>query len=255
MPASSKFKIILFSREITNCACYNKIFNGEFDTSVTDKENDFSDKIQNQRANAGIVCFCSAKEKDVDELLRLDALSGPMPILACSKTLNPDFIQLASKQGVNHFLFCQMAPEKIRTIINDLIRDGGVKEYLQSRWSSSQAASLHLHKLINEIVHTFPQRLKVQDFAIRLGIRRSWLHKLCHETFDMSLSSLLRHIRVHQALRIMQYTNLDNTEIAMQLNYSEESSMARDFRKELQYSPNEARKRLSKHNPAELLLK
>lgn len=52
----------------------------------------------------------------------------------------------------------------------------------------------------------------------------------------------------------MQKTTLDNVEIAQQLNYSEESSLARDFRKELGYSPTEARKRLTVQSPGALLL-
>jgi AraC-like DNA-binding protein len=53
----------------------------------------------------------------------------------------------------------------------------------------------------------------------------------------------------------MKYTSLDNTEIALHLNYSEESSLARDFRKEFGFSPNEARQLLAKQTPRELLLK
>lgn len=52
---------------------------------------------------------------------------------------------------------------------------------------------------------------------------------------------------------MMQYSSLDNQEIAMQLNYTEESSMARDFRKDLGYSPAEARLRLTHVTPEELL--
>jgi AraC-like DNA-binding protein len=64
----------------------------------------------------------------------------------------------------------------------------------------------------------------------------------------------MRCIWIHQALRLMQKTTLDNVEIAQQLNYSEESNMARDFRKELGYSPSEARKRLTTQSPDTLLL-
>ncbi len=53
---------------------------------------------------------------------------------------------------------------------------------------------------------------------------------------------------------MMKHTNLDNTEIALQLNYSEETSMARDFRKEIGLSPTEARKRLTSQSPVELFL-
>ena len=143
---------------------------------------------------------------------------------------------------------------KIRDIIHNAIRDDGLKQYLQSRWSGSPALSLHIGKLIDEIVHVFPHRMQVREFAERLGIDRGWLHKLCTQAFGKPPTALLRHVWIHQALRMMQHTNLDNTDIAFQLCYSEESSMARDFHKELGYGPTEARQRLTRQTPEELLL-
>jgi len=63
----------------------------------------------------------------------------------------------------------------------------------------------------------------------------------------------MRRLRVYQALRMMDKTGLDNTEIAIQLIYSEESGMARDFRKVIGCSPDEARKRLEMETPEEVL--
>jgi transcriptional regulator GlxA family with amidase domain len=54
-------------------------------------------------------------------------------------------------------------------------------------------------------------------------------------------------------LNMMKNTNLDNYEIAFQLNYSDESSLARIFRKELGYNPTVARKHLVTRSPEELL--
>ncbi len=61
-------------------------------------------------------------------------------------------------------------------------------------------------------------------------------------------------LRVYQALRMMQGTTFDNAEIAMHLNYSEASSLARDFRKELGYGLTIARRRLFENKPEDLLL-
>jgi AraC-like DNA-binding protein len=96
--------------------------------------------------------------------------------------------------------------------------------------------------------------MQVREFAGRLEIDRGWLHKLCEQTFGKPLIALLRHVWVHQALRMMKHTNLDNTDIALQFCYSEESSMARDFHKELGYGLTEARQRLTRQTLEELLL-
>jgi AraC-like DNA-binding protein len=92
------------------------------------------------------------------------------------------------------------------------------------------------------------------EMAKRLGISQRWLQKTCRQAFGKTFKRLMRRIWIHQALRLMEKTTLDNVEIAQQLNYSEESNMARDFRKEFGYSPTEARKRLTVQSPDELLL-
>ena len=103
------------------------------------------------------------------------------------------------------------------------------------------------------IIHAFPHRLQENDMARQLGVSRSWLHKLCQRAFGITYTQLLRRIWIYQALNMMRDSNLDNTEIALRLNYSEESSMARDFRKELGCSPSEARLRLTTQSPEEIL--
>lgn len=90
------------------------------------------------------------------------------------------------------------------------------------------------------------------DIARPLGISRSWLQKLCRRIYHRTFKQLLRRIWVYHALRLMQHTNLDNGEIALQLNYSEASNLARDFRKELGCSPTAARLRLATQRPEKL---
>ncbi|MDZ7288802.1 MAG: AraC family transcriptional regulator [candidate division KSB1 bacterium] len=204
------------------------------------------------KADVAVVCFCSARG-NMEELLRLAAITGPLPTLTCSKTVNLDFVRLAIQKGVDRFLSCNMEAQKIKDIVFEAIRRGGLKEYLQSYYPGGHVTSPHVNKMINEIVHVFPHRLKESEMAQRLRISRSWLQKLCRRVFGNSYTRLTRHLWVYQALRMMQHTTLDNGEIALQLNYSEESNMARDFRKALGYSPTEARMLLAKQNPEELL--
>jgi transcriptional regulator GlxA family with amidase domain len=146
-----------------------------------------------------------------------------------------------------------MNPERIRDTVPDAMRDEGLREYLRSRWPDSLTSSPHIHKLIEEIIHTFPHRMKVSELAIALGIDRGWLHKACKQAFGIPVTTLLRQVRVRQALHMMKHTNLRNAEIAFGLSYTEESSMARDFHKELGYCPNEARRRLTEQSPEEVL--
>lgn len=84
--------------------------------------------------------------------------------------------------------------------------------------------SPHVRRMITEIIQIFPNRISETEMAERLGMRQSWLQKICRKTFSISFQRLRRFIRLYKALRMMKHTNLDNTEIALQLNYSDESN-------------------------------
>jgi AraC-like DNA-binding protein len=248
-----KPKLILYARELSTCSCYGTIFNHEFEMFITETEKEFLRKFRDINLDVAVLCYCFAEEKDVEELSRLQALTGPIPVLVCSKTYNPTFIRLAAQRGVNHFLLCDMGVEKIQQIILTAIRGNGLRSFLEFCCPGSLASSPYVGKMINEIVHAFPHRLTIKELSRRLGITDRRLQMVCQQAFGKTFTRLMRRIWVYQALNMMQNTNLDNTEISLQLNYSDENSLARIFRKELGYSPTEARKRLIKHSPEELL--
>ncbi len=250
-----KPKLLLYSRELPNCLCYKRIFNHEFELITTQTEHEFLEKNKRVNADVVVLCFCFAREKDVKELVQLETLMGPIPVLACTKTHNPNFIRLAAQQGVDHFLLCDMEVDKIRQIILTAIRGSGLRSFLEFCCPGSLASSPYVNKMINEIIHAFPHRLTTSELSERLGISARRLQMICREAFGKSFTHLMRRIWVYHALNLMKKTNLDNTEIALQLNYSDASSLARIFRKELGYSPAEARKHLTKtkNSPKELL--
>jgi AraC-like DNA-binding protein len=248
----SKHKILLFCKELKKCLYHNCIFNKEYEILTTNTEEEFLTYLKNIPVDAAIICFYNADTQDVEKLLSLDALTGPIPVLACCKDLNPEFIRIAAQRGMSRFIVSDMKFEEAKEVVLDAICNHGLKEFLSYRYFNGIHLSPHLFKFIDEIVYNFPHRLTVTESANRLGIDRGWLYKLCKQNCGKSPASLLRTIWVHQALRMMQHTNLDNLDIALQLNYSEESSMARDFHKELGCSPTEARVLLTNQSPEEL---
>ena len=249
----SKHRILLFCPEQKKCIYHNFIFNREYEILTANIEEQFFNYLKKLPVDVAVICFYSANVKDIEKLLSLDALTGPIPVLACSKDLNPEFIRIAAQRGINRFIVSDMGDDKVKDIIIDAIRNHGLKKFLNDHFLNNNDLSPYICKLIDEIVYNFPHRLNVTESANRLGIDRGWLCKLCKQTCGKSPTSLLRTIWVHQALRMMQHTNLDNLDIALQLNYTEQSSMARDFHKELGCSPSEARVLLTNHSPEELL--
>ena len=245
-------KVIVYSHELPDCPRYKVIF-ANFEIVIAESEEDFSEKMRSLPADAAVVCFCSASEKDLADVLRLEAIAGAVPLIACCKAAGTDFMRQAAQQGFSRLFFCTQEANKMAELIYDIIRRGGLKEHIQKFWPGSFETSPHVGKLIDEIIHAFPFRLQVQELARRRKRGRGWLLKLCKGAFNRSPCELVRHLWVYQALRLMQHTDLDNTEIALQLAYSDESSMARDFGKELGYSPSEAKQRLMNNTPEELL--
>jgi transcriptional regulator GlxA family with amidase domain len=79
-----------------------------------------------------------------------------------------------------------------------------------------------------------------------MNLSGRWLQNEFQEAFNASYKDLLRTIWVYQAVKLLQKTDLDNTDIALELNYKELSSMDRDFKTILNLSPNEVREKLGK---------
>jgi AraC-like DNA-binding protein len=246
-------KLILHSHELPDCRCYRRIFATEFETHVTYNEAQFLGSLREASADAAVLCFCSAREADVPVLLHLAALAGPVPVMACCKNYDPGFVHLAAAGGVTNFLLCDMQEDKIRKFVLRAIRESGLQGFLASYGFPRFGSSPHSARLTHEIVHAFPHRLTVKELSQRLGMTTRRLQSVCRQTFGRSYTHLMRLISIHQALTLMRNTSLDNVEIALQLDYGDESSLARIFRKELGYSPSEARKRLVHLTPEELL--
>lgn len=248
-----KPRVILYAEELSNCPCYDLVFEPEFETSIVDMAKEVLNKIRTVAAEAVVICYCAASEPALNYFLHSGALTGRIPLFFCFKTPDPDFIRKAANQGVSHFLFCGTEADKIPTLVSNAADGQVLRDAIQLYWPGCYASSPYVRKLVDEIISAFPHRFEVRELAKRMGIKRRWLQKLCLRTFGMPPTSLIRCIWVHQAMRLMKHSNLDNIDIALQLNYTEESNLARDFRKLLGYSPNEARRRLTQKTPEELI--
>ena len=249
----TKSKVIAYSNEQADCPRFNKIF-ADFEIIRSDSQKDFFEKINSLPADAAVICFCSCGEKDAEKLPLMNALTGPIPLFACSKSPDSDFIFHSGQAGIEGFLVCDSNIEEIRERVQHAIRRGGLKRHLESRYPGCLASSIYVHKMIDLIVQKFPQRLKEKDVAESLDISMQWLESLIVKGFGMNYSRFIRRIWVYQALLMMNNTMLSNSEIAEELYWTEETNMGRDFNKELHISPGKARKLLlSGMGPEEFL--
>ncbi|MEJ2618371.1 MAG: hypothetical protein P8Z35_25675 [Ignavibacteriaceae bacterium] len=173
----SKPQLILYSKELSSCACYTRIFNHEFEITATLTEEEFLQKSKNTKANVAVLCFCSAEEQDVKELSRLEALTGPLPVLACTKRYNPNFIRLAAQNGIDNFLLCNMEENTIRELIFTAIRGTRLRRFLESSHPGKIVSSPYPGKIIVEIVQLFTHPLTTNELDIMLVITSRWLQR------------------------------------------------------------------------------
>jgi len=246
-------KVIAYSNELPHCNRFKEIF-ADFEILSSDSEKDFLEKIRSLPVGAAVICFCSSKDKEAEKLARLNALTGPIPLFACLISSDNDFIFHAGQAGIENFLVCTGNVEKIQARVHQAILKGGLKRFLEHKHHGCLASSFYIRKMIDIIVENFPKRVKEEDMAKCLHLSRQWLESLIIKAFGINYSRLIRSIWINQALIMMKNTSYNNSDIAMQLNYSEEWHMARDFKKELGYSPNKIRRLLvSGKEPEDLL--
>jgi len=246
-------KIILYSKTIQSCPCYKRIFSSKYETDVTEHKTELLEKLRSRRVDAAVLCFCSASKEEVESFLSRGDIAGPLPVLACTRELNPEFVNSAAGRGVNAFLECTMAPEKVHRLIDTVIQRDSIKEFFNKSMLTGITPHPELLKIIDGITHIFPHRITAEELAEKADMSRKWFSNEFFRTFGITYSAGMRRLRVYQALRMMDSTGLDNMEIAIQLIYSEESGLARDFRDVIGCSPDEARKRLEMETPEEIL--
>ena len=248
-----KPKLLIYSQQLTDCPFFEIIFKIDFITDTVGTTEELKNKIKTYKPDVVIVCFCQAQEKDALELLQLNDITNLVPLIACSPTDSSGFVFASAKYGADYFFHCSGERVQIVNTINKIIKQGGLKKFFEAFYPDSFSFSPYTRKIIEIIISAFPNRLQENEFARQLGITPHWFRTLCIEAFKIKFSKLIRRIWIYQALRLMQLTNFDNTEIALLLNYSEEGSMVRDFRKELGYSPTKARELLANHSPEDML--
>jgi AraC-like DNA-binding protein len=249
----NKPKLIIYSQQHSDCPFFEIIFKSDFITETVGTLEELLKKIKTFNADAVIVCFCEAREENITELLPLESIPNLVPLIACSRTDSLDLIFATAQNGIDYFICYSQNKTKIVNAINKIIQHGGIKKFFEACYPDSFSFSPYTNKIIKIIVSAFPNRLNENEFARRIGVTPRWFRQLCIHVFKIKFSKLMRRIWIYQALRLMQLTNFDNTEIALLLNYSEEGSMVRDFRKELGYTPTKARKLLTNEKPEDML--
>lgn len=244
--------LLVFVSETKICPCYDAL-KKKYITFYTSEKEEFLTKVKSEDIDAAVVCL-TAKGGNINKIFKPSDLVTKLPVLLCSDKITHEHVNLATKYGVNKFITFDMNYNELNEIITESISMGRVKEYLKSLILNKVEYSSYSGKFIDIIIESFPNRLHEKDIARQLNISERYLQKMCMTCFNRGYNRLQRRLRVYIALRLMYNTSLDNNEISLHLNYSENSSMSRDFEKELNCSLNEARKLLEIYRPKDLII-
>jgi AraC-like DNA-binding protein len=145
-----------------------------------------------------------------------------------------------------------METEKISALIINAIKQNDLIKFIERKFPACFERSFYSRKIVDIITHTFPQRINERQLSKELNISQRWLQKECKKAFGITYNNLAKIIRVYQALSLLNKTTLDNYEIALQLNYANETNMTRDFKKVLNITPYEAKKQFVDYTPEQL---
>jgi AraC-like DNA-binding protein len=247
-------KKIIFYKEKKNetCNCFNEAIKKEFDINTQPSKEDFLKAFNKEKIDAAVICLGldqsipsdKYNEEKIKELNKFGSFIGFIPVLSCTRKLDPNFIRQAVDKGISRFLSSELDTEKVKALLDDAINQNEIKKFIELKFPGCFERSRYAKKILNIVICNFPRKIESEEIAKELNISRKTLYQQSKKAFNTTSRKLTRILRIYYAARLMEKSELDNTEIAMQLNYSEESNMARDFRKVLQMTAGEARKKL-----------
>ncbi len=129
------------------------------------------------------------------------------------------------------------------------------RDSIQDIFSACYERTSRAKKILDEAINCLPNKLDENYISKKFNISKRWLQQECKKAYNISYKKLFRILRIYYAINLLYKTNLDNTQIAIEVSYTEESSMARDFRVVIGMNPGDVRIMLARMSPKELLLK
>lgn len=108
--------------------------------------------------------------------------------------------------------------------------------------STGQKNSLFTYAL-QYIRNNFESNIEISEVADSLSIDRTYLHRLFKQELDMSPKEYLTEIRIRKAKELLTSTDYPIMIIAQSVGYDDAQQFARIFKKNLQLTPSQYRKK------------
>ena len=109
-------------------------------------------------------------------------------------------------------------------------------------------------EIVNVVSDKYPANCSITEtkLAEKLNVTCRWIQKVCAASFHITFTRLKRVLRIYAALNMLLESEQDIFGIAIDLQYTDATNLARDFKIELHLSPTNAQPLLKKTKPNKL---
>lgn len=118
------------------------------------------------------------------------------------------------------------------------------KEYYGSDSIYTYPCAVYTEQAIHYITKEYMHDISVSKISDKIGITRSYLSKCFNATLKMSPKQFIIKFRMEKACKLLKNSNLNITEIAEEVGYSNSLTFSKAFKTYFGVSPNEKRKDL-----------
>jgi AraC family transcriptional activator of pobA len=137
------------------------------------------------------------------------------------------------------------SPDLIRSFL-DIILISCSRLYPESTNEKSKKSSLLVKRFKQLIEEKFHQNLSVKDYAELLSVTPNHLSETVKTLTGRTSTDLINDKMILEVKRMLMHTDLTVSEVAYQLNFSDQSYFSRYFKKNTGQTPIEFRNNLSK---------
>lgn len=102
----------------------------------------------------------------------------------------------------------------------------------------------YLRKAIGFINLNYHRELSCEQVAESAGVSLNYLNKLFSEQFKMTVNQYINYLRIQEAKRLIERTDISLAEIYIQVGYKNNQNFSKQFMKHIGCSPSQYRKQL-----------
>ncbi len=179
--------------------------------------------------------------------IKSNVLTSHIPIILLTARVDKESMMDGLKTGADAYLKKPFEQEELTIRIYNLLElRKKMQEHLLSQLGSSDKQKTETNPFIDKINNLLEQNidnenLQVNDISDELGMSRMQLHRKVKALTNMSVTEYVNQFKMRRALVLLAQPDINISEIAYQLGFSDPAYFTRVFSKFYKYSPTKYR--------------